>query len=299
MNEQIPLGSESLADNPQADEQRDDHTRELLSDVAYKRLGIVNVAFYGKANAGDGAWVLIDAGVAGTAGMIRRAAEKRFGKDARPAAIIMTHGHFDHAGALETLAENWDVPIYAHPLELPYLNGTASYPPPDPSVGGGLIALLSPMYPRHPYDVSRWLQPLPEEGKVPHMPGWNWIHVPGHTPGQVALWREGDGVLLPADAFITTRQESAYAVAVQKPELHGPPAYFTQDWEAARASVERLAALEPEMVVTGHGPAMQGPEMREALHQLARNFEEIAVPEEGQYVRNPTMPESGDAYRSS
>jgi len=256
----------------------------------------VNVAFYGKANAGPDAWVLIDAGVSGTAGMIRRAAEERFGKDARPAAIIMTHGHFDHAGALETLAEDWDVPIYAPELELPYLNGTASYPPADATVGGGMMALLSPMYPRSPYNVSRWLQPLPAVGNIPHMAGWKWIHVPGHTPGQVALWREGDRVLIAADAFITTRQESAYAVAAQKPEMHGPPMYFTQDWEAARVSVQRLAALEPELVVTGHGPAMQGPEMRAALQLLARDFETIAVPEEGRYVRHPATAKAGDAY---
>ena len=297
MDEQIPLSDDARADRPEADAKRDDHTREVLSDVAYKRLGIVNIVYFGKANAGDGAWVLIDAGVAGTAGMIRRAAEDRFGKDARPAAIIMTHGHFDHAGGLATLAEEWDVPIYAHPLELPYLNGTASYPPPDPSVGGGMMALLSPMYPRGPYDVSKWLQPLPEDGTVPHMPGWKWVHAPGHTPGQVALWREGDRVLISADAFITTRQESAYAVAVQKPELHGPPAYYTQDWEASRTTLERLAALEPELVISGHGPAMQGPEMRAALHQLAQNFEAIAVPEDGKYVRNPAAAGTSDAYR--
>jgi hypothetical protein len=47
---------------------------------------------------------------------------------ARPAAIVMTHGHFDHVGALASLAERWDVPIYAHPLELPYLDGRSSYP---------------------------------------------------------------------------------------------------------------------------------------------------------------------------
>ena len=297
MNEQIPLSADSLADNPSADERRDDNTRQLLSDVAYKRLGIVNVAYFGKANAGDGAWVLIDAGVAGTAGMIRRAAEERFGENSRPAAIILTHGHFDHAGALATLAEEWDVPVYAHELELPYLNGSASYPPPDPSVGGGMMALLSPMYPRGPYDVSKWLEPLPADGSVPHMAGWRWIHVPGHTPGQVALWREGDRVLMSADAFITTRQESAYAVAAQSPELHGPPAYYTQDWEASRLSVERLAALEPELVISGHGPAMQGPEMRQALHQLAQNFDAIAVPEGGKYVRNPATAGTSDAYR--
>ena len=297
MNEQIPLTSESLADNPSADERRDDNTRELLSDLAYKRLGIVNVAYFGKANAGDGGWVLIDAGVGGTAGVIRRAAEERFGENARPAAIILTHGHFDHAGALETLAKEWDVPIYAHELELPYVNGSASYPPPDPSVGGGMMARLSSMYPRGPYDVSKWLQVLPADGSVPHMPGWRWIHVPGHTPGQIALWREGDRVLLPADAFITTRQESAYAVAAQKPEMHGPPMYYTQDWEAARASVQKLAALEPEIVVSGHGLAMQGPEMRAALHHLAQNFDTIAVPEDGKYVRDPARAGTADAYR--
>lgn len=297
MNEQIPLDSSARAENPSADERRDDHTREINSDLAYKRLAIVNVLFFGKANAGDGAWVLIDAGVAGTAGVIRRAADERFGEGARPSAIIMTHGHFDHAGALETLAKDWDVPIYAHELEQPYLNGSASYPPPDPSVGGGMMALLSPMYPSGPYDLSRWLQPLPEDGTVPSMPGWRWIHVPGHTPGQVALWREGDRILIAADAFITTRQESAYAVATQKPEMHGPPMYFTQDWNASRLSVQTLAALEPELVVTGHGPAMQGPEMRAALQQLAGNFDEIAVPKDGKYVREPAEAGSTGAYR--
>ena len=297
MGEQIPLDSSSLADNPNADAKRDDHTREVLSDVAYKRLGIVNVAFLGKANAGPDAWVLIDAGVAGSAGTIRRAAEERFGKDARPSAIIMTHGHFDHAGGLETLAEEWDVPVFAHELELPYLNGSASYPPADPSVGGGMMALLSPLYPRSPYNVARWLKPLPADGSIPHMPGWKWIHVPGHTPGQVALWREGDRVLLAADAFITTRQESAYAVVAHKPEMHGPPMYFTPDWDAARKSVERLALLEPELVITGHGPAMQGPEMRSALKELALNFDEIAVPRHGRYVEQPATAEFGGAYQ--
>ena len=46
-------------------------------------------------------------------------------------AIVMTHGHFDHVGALEDLAEEWDTPVDAHPLEHPYLDGKASYPPGD------------------------------------------------------------------------------------------------------------------------------------------------------------------------
>ena len=114
MAEQIPLQPEPRADDPQADARRDDGTREVASDLAYRRLGIVNVCFFGRARSAG--WVLIDAGVMGTTGFILSAAEERFGKDARPAAIVMTHGHFDHVGALEELAGRWQVPVYAHPI---------------------------------------------------------------------------------------------------------------------------------------------------------------------------------------
>jgi glyoxylase-like metal-dependent hydrolase (beta-lactamase superfamily II) len=297
MSEQIPLDPRSRADHPKADAQRDDGTREVLPDLAYRRLAIVNVMFYGPRGAGDRNWVLIDAGVFGTMNLITSAAEERFGQGARPAAIIMTHAHFDHNGVLEDLVERWQVPVYAHELERPYLDGSASYPPPDPSVGGGLIARMSPLFPRGPVNVGPWLRTLPSDGSVPGMPGWRWIHTPGHAPGHVSLWREADRTIMSGDAFITTRQESAYAVAVEKPELHGPPQYFTIDWEAARASVRELAKLEPELAVTGHGPAMRGPEMRAALHDLARDFDRIAVPEKGRYVEKPARAEDGSAYR--
>ena len=63
--------------------------------------------------------------------------------------------------------------------------------------------------------------------------------------------------------------------------------YYTPDWEQARESVRRLARLEPELVVTGHGPAMQGPEMTTALHTLARDFDTIAVPRHGRTSTTP------------
>jgi glyoxylase-like metal-dependent hydrolase (beta-lactamase superfamily II) len=117
--------------------------RPLLDDLAYLRTVMVNLYFVGPLHAGDRQWVLIDAGMPGSAERIMEAAEARFGHGSRPSAIILTHGHFDHVGSLETLARRWDAPIYAHPMELPYLTGRSSYPPPDPSVGGGLIAALS------------------------------------------------------------------------------------------------------------------------------------------------------------
>ena len=260
-----------------------DGVHEITSELAYQRLTIVNVVFWGRPDH----WVLIDAGLMRSAARIKNAAENRFGTGTKPAAIVLTHGHFDHVGALRELAETWDVPIYAHELELPYLNGQSSYPPPDPSVGGGMMARMAGWYPRGPVDVSRWLRPLPTGGTVPEMHGWQWIPTPGHTPGHVSLWHEDARLLIAGDAIVTTRQESAYAVVRQMPELNGPPKYYTEDWELAAESVRRLAALAPQTIVSGHGPAITGMKARSALKQLAHDFESLAVPEQGRYVQEP------------
>ena len=278
MDKQIPL-----SDRARADDRSPDGVHEVAPDLAYQRLMLVNVAYVGEPGAGDRGWTLVDAGLSGTAPLIRHAAEERFGKGARPAAIVLTHGHFDHVGALARLADEWDAPIYAHRLEMPYLDGTASYPPPDPSVGG-LMATLSPLFPRGPIDVSARLFSLPEDGSVPGMRGWRWIATPGHSDGHISLWRERDRALLSGDAVITTRQESAYAVATQAPEMHGPPAYFAPDWRSAHFSAQRLAALEPELLVPGHGRAFEGAPMRAALRELADRFIDVAVPKHGRYV---------------
>ena len=292
MTQQVPIDPGSVAAT-----EADDGALEAAHDVAYRRLVFVNVVYVGQPGQPD--WVLVDTGLPGTAGSIAGVAADRFGVDVPPRAIVLTHGHFDHVGALETLAEQWNVPIYAHKLERPYLDGSASYPKADPTVGGGMMALLSPLYPRSPVNVGRWLRDLPADGSIPELPGWRWIHTPGHSVGHVSLWRETDRMLIAGDAFVTVAGESAYATATQVPEIHGPPKYFTHDWQAAEHSVGDLARLEPEVVVTGHGRALHGPAMREGLHTLARDFGSLAIPPPGRYVADPQRADDGSAYKQA
>ena len=256
---------------------------QAAPDVIRLRYLFVNLYLVGTAES----WVLVDAGLAGCTGTIIETAEETFGKGARPKAILMTHGHFDHVGAFPTLFEHWDVPVYAHSLELPHLTGRIDYPPPDPSVGKGAMALMSFAYPNRAIDLGARAQVLPADESLPYLPGWRWIHTPGHTAGHVSFFRERDRCLIAGDAFVTVEQESLYAVATQKQEIHGPPAYFTPDWSAARASVERLAALRPAIAATGHGAPMHGEDLTRGLENLIRHFDEIAVPDQGRYVGAP------------
>ncbi len=72
------------------------------------RLGIVFVNVFALGEPG-GPWLLVDAGLWGSAGYIRRAVARRFGAGARPEGIVLTHGHFDHVGAAQELADSWSV----------------------------------------------------------------------------------------------------------------------------------------------------------------------------------------------
>lgn len=245
-------------------------------------LRILFVNVYG-INTPDGGWTLIDTGLHLSSSKIKKWAQEQFGAE-RPRAIILTHGHFDHTGTAEDLVKDWNAPVYAHVDELKYLTGAVKYPPPDPTVGGGLMAVLSPLYPRTSADLSGKVQALPADGSVPTLPGWRWIHTPGHADGHVSLFREQDRVLIVGDAFCTTDNNSLLAVAQQKPELTGPPAYYTPDWDAARESVAKLAALRPLTLAPGHGLPMSGDQIAGQLEELAANFDRIARPEHGKYV---------------
>lgn len=248
---------------------------------------MVNVYFISHTAETGNKWFLVDAGLGRCAGRIKKTAIYLFGAHAKPAGILLTHGHFDHIGALAELAEEWDVPVYAHPLEMPYLTGRSSYPPPDPTVGGGAMALMAGIYPKKSINLGGRVQPFPSDGTIPGLPEWQVLHTPGHTAGHVSFFRESDRTLIVGDAFTTVKQESFLAVLRQKKEMHGPPAYFTSDWQAAQRSVEQLASLKPAVAACGHGKPMEGNELHEKLDELAHHFREVAIPRHGRYIDQP------------
>jgi glyoxylase-like metal-dependent hydrolase (beta-lactamase superfamily II) len=242
-------------------------------------------------------FVLVDTGLKSSALKIKKMIDAVIGKGEVPSCIIMTHGHFDHRGSVQQLADEWNIPVYCHHMEVPYLSGKASYPPADPTVGGGMMTYSSFLYPKGPIDIQDHLQELPESGSVPGLPGWRWVHTPGHTPGHISLFRNSDGVLIAGDAVVTTKQESAYSVLTQAEVVSGPPKYFTPDWGAAARSVRELAALEPNVLATGHGHSFYGDEARKALHKLSRNFWEMGMPQKGRYITEPALfNEEGPTY---
>jgi glyoxylase-like metal-dependent hydrolase (beta-lactamase superfamily II) len=253
---------------------------QMLPDLHVCTIQIVNVCFVG----GTDGWVLVDAGMPNSADDIVSISGEVFGGSTKPDAIVLTHGHFDHVGSIVDLAERWEVPIYAHPLELPYLTGKADYPPPDPSVEGGLVTEMSRIFPHEGIDLGNRISALPDDKQVPAMPGWRWIHTPGHSPGHISLFRDQDRALIAGDAFVTVKQESVYKVFMQQPEISGPPRYFTTDWESARQSVTLLHQLRPSCAAAGHGVPMSGEPLSAGLDRLVREFEELAVPDHGRYV---------------
>jgi glyoxylase-like metal-dependent hydrolase (beta-lactamase superfamily II) len=256
----------------------------LAPRVAFLQAGFSNVYFVGDSTAGNAAeWALVDTGVVGYGPQILAAAAARFGPESRPQAIYLTHGHYDQAGCARDLVAAWDVPVFVHPMELPYLTGKSDYPQKDPTVGGAM-GFLSRFFPSKTVDLRGRVSEPPESGALPGMAGWTAIHTPGHAPGHVSFWNAEERVLLAGDALATADLDSWRGMASQKHRISGPPSPFTYDWEQSRASVLRLAELRPAVLACAHGQPIASSGLTSELDRFAADFR---PPARGRYVENP------------
>jgi len=203
----------------------------------------------------DGGVTLFDAGART---MVRAVASAgaRLGGIRR---VVLGHGHTDHRGVAPALG----VPVLCHAEEVQDAEGSGGfrYWP------HGLTGLPTPHRQLHrllhryawdggPVKISQTLA----EGE--EIAGFRVIDLPGHAPGQIGLWRESDRLALSSDCFYTLDIWGRNCA----PKV--PMEVYNYDTEQARASIRKLAALEPAAAWPGHAKPLTG-DVRGQLERAA------------------------------
>jgi len=149
--------------------------------------------------------------------------------------IILTHSHYDHVGCACELKDRTGALLAAHPGDAGFIDGTKS--PPRPKGGVGILfKLLSPLIRAKKVKIDLMLN---DGDKIA---GMTVVHVPGHTPGSIALLDPVRKVLFTGDA-LTFRDGKVTA----------SPERFTTDPELARQSVAKMKTLDFDTMLGGHG----------------------------------------------
>jgi hydroxyacylglutathione hydrolase len=201
----------------------------------------------------DGGTTLFDAGARTMARALASAGAKLGGIR----RIVLGHGHTDHRGAAPALG----VPVLCHAAEVQDAEGSGGFRYwPE-----GLSGLPFPhrqaqrLLHRYAWDGG----PVEIAGTVAEgdeIAGFSVIEIPGHAPGQIALWRQSDRLALSSDCFYTLDMWG------RDSEPHVPFAVYNFDTEQARASMRKLAELQPAAAWPGHAKPITGDVASQLLH---------------------------------
>jgi hydroxyacylglutathione hydrolase len=191
---------------------------------------------------GDGV-MLFDAGIEAMAGEVRAAAAVLGGLT----RIVLGHAHADHRGVAPSLG----VPVLCHPDERADAEGDGGYHYFDFSKLNPVSRVAYPRLLRQwdggPVQIAATVQ----EGD--EIAGFRVVHFPGHAPGLIGLFRERDRLALVSDTFYTLDPQTT-----RKGPPRVPLAAFNKDTEQARASLRKLAELEPHSAWPGHADPVTG-----------------------------------------
>lgn len=183
---------------------------------------------------------LIDAGMVGSRLMLERYLRRIGRRIDELERIICTHGHPDHIGGVsELVRDREDVSVLIHPddlagLRLPLREALA--PTEDRAIRRGrIIQYLT----RTPADAVT----IDDGAVLPMLGGLRVVHTPGHTPGSICLYAPRHRLVFTGDVLQVIRGGLTYASA-----------FFSHDHAGARASIERLAALDVETIALSHYP---------------------------------------------
>jgi glyoxylase-like metal-dependent hydrolase (beta-lactamase superfamily II) len=206
----------------------------------------------------DGGVVVYETGSIAAAEAIRQVADRRGGLS----RILLSHAHADHRGGASRL----EAPILCHPDELHGAEGDgwAKDGFDFSKINNPIVRALTPLVLRQmdggPLKVAGTLT----DGDI--VAGFEVLHLPGHTPGQIGLWRESDRLAIVSDAVFVW---DPFSIAGLPGPVRLPPPAVRPDDAAARASLRRIAALDPATVWLGH----YGPITRHVRDQLERAAE--------------------------
>ncbi len=203
----------------------------------------------------EGGVTLFDAGIR----PMKRAVASAGAKLGGIRRVVLGHGHTDHRGVAGALG----VPVLCHPDEVEDAQGSGGfrYWPADLA---GLPPLARPVHRllhRYVWDGGPVeISDTVTEGD--EVAGFRVVHLPGHSPGMIALWRESDRLALSSDCFDTV---DAWG---RDCEPRVPDPVYNFDTDQARASMRKLAALEPAAAWPGHAKPLTG-DVRSQLERAA------------------------------
>lgn len=208
---------------------------------------------------GDGV-VQFDAGTKGMRKQARAAAAELGGLK----RVVLGHAHADHRGT----APYMEAPVFCHPDEVAEAESDASIPPywnlAELPVAAVRLLYKYVLMPRWDGGAVKIDGTVAEGDEVA---GFEVLHFPGHAPGLIGLWRESDRVAVVSDVVYLI--DSARLKRLPEGEASVPHPALGWNHEMARESVRRLAALEPEVVCSGHDEPLRGPGLRETLERAA------------------------------
>ena len=164
---------------------------------------------------------------------------------------VITHAHVDHAGGTRQIAAALDIPVWVGELDAADVESGHPAAPAHNPLPDALTNAVGAFPSSH---VDRRLVEGDEVG-----PGFVVLFTPGHSNGHISLWREADRTLICGDVINTMN------LLTTKPGLQEPPKLFTTDPVRNRESIRRLAELEPQLTLAGHGPPVHGPEALRAF----------------------------------
>jgi glyoxylase-like metal-dependent hydrolase (beta-lactamase superfamily II)/predicted ester cyclase len=203
----------------------------------------------------DGGVTMFDAGISDMTDAVRSAGA-RLGGIKR---IVLGHADADHRGT----APGLDAPVYCHPAEREAAQSDSAFRDYWDLTklarhGKLVLGRLLPTWDGGAVEVAGTVQ----EGDL--LAGFRVIELPGHAPGLIGLFRDSDRLALVSDCFYTLDPQTGIKGAARVPH----PA-FNVDTEQARASIQKLAALEPSVVWAGHANPVSGDDVRSQLERAA------------------------------